>query len=365
MIYFCYFLLSFILLRTIISTINWLTQPYLNKKIHTDENILVSILIPARNEEHTIGKLLSDIENISYPHIEVIVYNDSSEDNTENVVMEFSERNDTIRITTGSELPKGWLGKNHACHNLALNAKGDYFLFLDADVRIEKDIIEKALFKLMYKKTALLSIFPKQIMLTTGEKKVVPIMNQILLSLLPLFLVKASRKRSLSAANGQFMFFKADVYKQMKPHESLKNSVVEDISIVKYFKKNRIKCQTLLGKNDVSCRMYHSEEEAISGFSKNILHFFSNSYLFTFFYLIISNFGLPIVFIFSPYYFGLAYLAAMFTNKITVSAAAKQNVCDNFKFWFIQQLNFNKIVLKAIKNRKEKSYFWKGRDIYN
>src|SRR5690606_28081384 len=137
-------------------------------------------------------------------------------------------------------LPKGWLGKNNACHNLAQHAKGKYLLFLDADVRVGDSIIKNTVSFTKKHKLGLLSIFPMQIMETLGEQSTVPNMNYILLSLLPLLLVRNTNFSSLAAANGQFMHFHAEIYPQTLPHQRMKNSKVEDIKIARFYKKNSI-----------------------------------------------------------------------------------------------------------------------------
>ncbi len=91
---------------------------------------------------------------------------------------------------SGTTLPEGFTGKNHACHQLSLSARGDYFLFMDADVRVKGALLEEALSWMLKKDLALLSIFPVQKMKSFGEKISVPLMNWILLSLLPLPLIR-------------------------------------------------------------------------------------------------------------------------------------------------------------------------------
>ena len=215
----------------------------------------VSVLIPVRNEETNIGQLLDGLMKQDYENIEVIVCNDGSADRTAEILEEYCSRYDTISWFTGKELPEGWTGKNFACHQLAEKATGDLFLFLDADMEISGDIIATSAGYIKKRELTLLSIFPRQIMLTGGERFVVPVMNWILLSLLPLPLVVHCKWPSFSAANGQFMFFDAGDYRKLKCHEMVKSSAVEDIRIVKILKKKKYRVSTLLGDKRVACRM--------------------------------------------------------------------------------------------------------------
>lgn len=142
----------------------------------------LSVLIPARNEASNIGLILHDLIRIEGEEIrEIIVYDDASDDATPDIVSEYMLQDERIRLLRSQGLPDGWLGKNNACHRLAQEARGDYFLFLDADVRVAPDFINRLLAYAVGKKVSLLSIFPCQTMYSWAEKITVPNMHVILL----------------------------------------------------------------------------------------------------------------------------------------------------------------------------------------
>lgn len=139
-------LFAFGAIRLAVAFINWLSRPYLPVyRSHPNPTKRVSVLIPARNEEKNIGNLLSDLSEMENEVHEIIVYDDLSTDNTAEIVRQFAEKNNKLKLLVGKQIPSGWLGKNHACHRLALIAKGDYFLFIDADVRICTKTVARAL----------------------------------------------------------------------------------------------------------------------------------------------------------------------------------------------------------------------------
>ena len=74
-----------------------------------------------------------------------------------------------VKVLKGKELPTDWLGKNWACHQLAQEAKGEYLLFVDADVELTPEVISSAVYELEKSNAALLSIFPTQIIKSFGE----------------------------------------------------------------------------------------------------------------------------------------------------------------------------------------------------
>lgn len=356
-------LLGFAFVRLLVSLANCITRLSLPKVSKTVDEVLVSILIPARNEEENIGTLLSDIQKISYRNYEVIVYDDSSTDRTAEIVGEYCLKDSRVKLISGRDLEQGWLGKSYACHQLSFIACGEYYLYLDADVRVNGNLIEKSIYHIRKYNLGLLSIFPRQIMDSVGELISVPIMNRILLALLPLVLVRVSPWVSFSAANGQFMFFDASIYKKTQPHKECKSFKAEDIAICNYYKKKKIRVSTLLGDKEIQCRMYKSFKEAVNGFSKNVFAFFGNSLPVTLFYALYTTLApFTLFYIFGLWAF-LMYLAATIVMQLFISLASRQNGFLNIVLLPVQQFVFLWIVFSAISKSITKTLEWKGRNI--
>lgn len=358
-----YIVFVLLIIRLLISAIN-LYIYFAIKESKTNYNDLVSVLIPARDEEKNIGNLLSDLLKQNYSNIEIIVYNDLSTDNTAQIVNSFIKFDNRVSLLDSTGLEQGWLGKNYACKNLSAAAKGKYLLFLDSDVRIGENIIGDTLNYLTRNGVKMLSIFPKQTMMSIGEWLVVPIMNQILLSLLPLILVMRSKRSSLAAANGQFMLFEREQYVKIDPHSYVKKSAVEDIMIARLYKNNGVPIACLTGNNEISCKMYNNFEGALSGFSKNILHFFGDSLFAAILYWFITAFGfIPIIIslsnLFINIFFGLVVL-----NIIFIAITSRQNILISLLLYIPQQIIVGYLIIKAYISRHNKIYLWKGRNIY-
>lgn len=233
-----------------------------------DSNPLVSVLIPARNEEKNIRRCLLSILKQDYKNIEILVLNDNSSDNTAGIVKELSEKDRRIKLFTGEKLKKGWMGKNYACHQLSGYASGDYLLFTDADTLHFPDSISSALACLLKYELGALSVFAKQIMVTMHERMMVPFGNYIILCFLPLYLIRKSRNAFFCTAIGQFMFFRKEVYRKIGGHESVKSEVLEDIKLSKQVKKHGYRFMIFDGRNNLYCRMYRSFMEVVRGYSK-------------------------------------------------------------------------------------------------
>lgn len=362
MIYLGGFILAFTAVQLLVSAANLVFRQKLPKKA-LFKNPMVSVLIPARDEEKNIGNLLNDLAQQNYQNLEILVFDDQSTDQTAQIVQEFAKKNDRIRLIQSTGLPEGWNGKNFGCYSLANIARGEYFLFLDADVRLKKGIVSQILPYFQKYKLGLLSVFPNQIIKSPGEYFTLPIMNYILLSLLPLVLVRTSGFSSLSAANGQCMLFNAETYRRINPHEKLKSEKVEDIKIARLYKKEKIKIACLASIKDIRCRMYTHFTEAVNGFSKNVFMFFGGSAILAFSFWLITTFGfVAVLFSFSKMVF-LGYLAAILLTRIFISAVSHQNILLNMILMIPQQLTLGVILYRATANQLNKQFVWKGRNI--
>ncbi len=347
-------------IRLVITFINYLEGKSLPSADPADD--LVSVIIPVRNEATTIATVLSDVCAQRQLNMEILVFDDESTDQTAELVRGRAESDNRIHLLSAI-LPEGWMGKNHACHQAAMQSKGRYLLFVDADVRLSDDVVSRAVHYLKQHKLSLLSLFPKQNCETLGEQLTVPLMNVILLSLLPLSLVPGSRFVSLSAANGQFMLFDRTAYELLLPHEKVKLQCLDDILIARYLKQQGHRVAVLAAEPGVECRMYTGFNEAVSGFSKNILHFVANSVPATLIFGLITTFGLiPIV-------MGwglngvLAYGSLVVLIRILVSLTSHQPVTLNLVLIVAQQLTLAWMMVVAAVRTYRKALKWKERPI--
>ena len=362
MIIVAYIIIAFTGIQFLVALINLIFREVLRKSASGGSD-LVSVLIPARNEENNIGNILNDLINQEYQNIEIIVFDDQSDDKTREITEEFVHRNNRIRIISSDGLPDGWLGKNHACHSLSKHSNGSFLLFVDADVHIKRNTIGDAIAMAKRYDLSLISIFPKQEIKSFGERITIPNMNYILLSLLPLIFVRTSRFISLSAANGQFMFFRSDIYKSIEPHRLMRKKRVEDISIARHLKREGLRIACLTGDKDISCRMYTGFDDSVKGFSKNVIAFFGNSFLIAVMFWLVTTFGfLPVLF-FLPAGWFAAYITAYLLTRIMISVSSHQNILYNLIFIIPLQISLAIFIYRAFINRFFKSFEWKGRSI--
>lgn len=347
-----------------VSVINLFSAPFLNKEIPFDTKDTVSVLIPARNEEKNIRSCLESIRSQTYSNLEILVYDDSSEDRTYEIVSEISMNDKRVHALKGIALPENWLGKNHACWMLSKNAAGKYFLFIDSDVILEKDAVASAVSAFRSNDSDLLSVFPKQLIVSNGENAVVPFMNWLLLSFLPVKLVSSDRFKSFAGANGQFILWNKESYESSGGHSAVKSEIVEDIEIARYLKKKGYRIVLLMSSGLVSCRMYNNFKEAVSGFSKNI---FPASGMPAFFFImnvilmVISNLAPFILMFFSGYFLVIALMIIL--QRMVVSHISSQNMIMNVLLHPVQMLMLLWISIRSVYQTKNRKSVWKGRKI--
>jgi hypothetical protein len=186
-------------------------------------------------------------------------------------------------------------------------------------------------------------------------------MNYILLTLLPLALVRRTQNSSVAAANGQFMLFDTGIYQKLQPHEKFKGNKVEDIAIARYYKSNSLYIDCLTGDETIRCRMYNGFREAITGFSKNITAFFGNSFELAIIFWAITTFGFLFVLYGMQEKIFVLYLVIYFLTRAIVSVISRQSIINNILLAIPQQISIGVFIYRAIMNRVKNYYVWKGR----
>jgi chlorobactene glucosyltransferase len=183
------------------------------KKPHNDSAIpepapLISVLIPARDEEENIESCVKSLQKQDYPDFEILVLDDDSSDNTANIVERIAVSDDRLQLIHGEPPPKGWAGKPFACYQLAKKAKGSWLLFVDADTVHAPHMLRSVLALALNFRCSLLSGFPHQLAISLPEKVTIPIMYFIIMSWLHCGGFSALRnqnRRSLLVSSSSFL----------------------------------------------------------------------------------------------------------------------------------------------------------------
>lgn len=193
----------------------------------------VSVLLPMRNEETNAEACIRSLLSQEYEAFELLVLDDESVDGTWTVVSRLAAEGPRMIVIKGLPLPNGWLGKHWACHQLAMAAKGEILLFADADTRHSPDSLAAGVNALIAEGADMVTAFPREEMLTAGEKAGIPILAFSFLAFMPLILAYRRRPRSFAVAIGQYMLFRRESYFAVGGHEAVKDEVLDDFALAK------------------------------------------------------------------------------------------------------------------------------------
>lgn len=292
MVYFLLFAIGFLLINSAIIIRNHFDF----RRIGTSKgnptpapNFLISVCIPARNEELVIRRCVESVLNQNYKNFEVLVLDDASVDGTFKILeMLARTKSGKLRVLEGIPRPDNWLGKPWACDQLADQAKGDIMLFVDADTWMEPDFLTQIAHEFSVNKLSALTVWPQQQVVGFWEKVVIPQVYYALTSLLPVryserdprwlpSAFNSTARKAFAAGCGQCIAFTNICYYRIGGHAAVKSKIVEDVELAKMMRLNGLNYKMYRGDASIHCRMYTSENEILSGFRKNFLEGFSGN----------------------------------------------------------------------------------------
>lgn len=240
----------------------------------------VSVIVPARNEEHNIGRCIESLANQTYPadRIEIIIVDDQSEDRTAEIIAGLAQQYSQIRPRKGRPLPEGWFGKSNACAHGAAAATGDWLFFLDADTWAEPEMLCAVVAFAEERKVDLLSLNPFQNMLSCAERTFLPGIFTAIATAMR-FHESNTPGKPFAMASGQFMAFRRSAYEAVGGHDAVAKILEEDMAFAKLVKESGHRLYWAFGDKIMNTRMYTSLPGIWEGFSKNLMAIMSCSTL--------------------------------------------------------------------------------------
>lgn len=254
-------------------------------------NQKISVIIPARNEEKNLPHLLKSLLNQTIVPDEIIVVDDFSEDNTPKIAKEFG-----VKLIENPPLPSGWTGKNWALWNGYLNSMGDILIFLDADVRLSKDGIEKIV-KTLLATNGAISVIPYHKTEQLYEKLC------LIVNILGVFAFMSpyERKSTHKGLYGSCIAVFRKDYEKVGGHRSICSKVTDDLSLGKLFCENGINVENFLGYDTVAFRMYpNGMKSQLEGIAKSAALSMQLLSTKTIFLIALWTFGLILTGFFTP-----------------------------------------------------------------
>ncbi|MFH1283321.1 MAG: glycosyltransferase family 2 protein [bacterium] len=221
----------------------------------------VSVIIPARNEEDNLPRLLATLANHDGSIREIIVVDDHSDDNTQSAAV-----TNGARVIISKQLPDGWQGKSWACQQGAEAAQGDIFVFLDADTFCETEGFEK-LIESFAAQDGVLSVNPYHRMKRAYEA------FSAFFAIMQMVGIRSfsfGRNREPAGMFGPCLVISRQDYETCGGHESVKSEILEHYALYKQLHKHNIPVRLYGGRESIQVRLYpHGFRELIRGWSKS------------------------------------------------------------------------------------------------
>lgn len=325
----------------------WRTKPDKNDRIRIlpahvapTHAPLISIIVPARDEEHNIRRCVESLLEQDYAHFEVIVVNDDSRDKTGEIARNIQKQHrhgDLLKIVDVKELPSGWAGKPHALHEGAKVARGEWLVFSDADTCHAPQALRSAFARAQEEQVDLFSMGADQELRTFWEKALIPIAYMGISMLYPPKQVN-DPANPLAIAAGQFILIRRAVYENVGGYASprLRATVLDDLDLALVVKGQGYRTCFRDGRGLVSVRMYRNFGEVWRGWLKN-------SYLGnrggTFFFIVqlVGLLNIAII----PFLLPLLFLArrkCLSASDIVGATTLELSAILGYRFWLNRSL---------------------------
>src|SRR5271155_345305 len=273
-----------------VSTAEWDRNPVVASGNLASGNPLVSIIVPARNEEQDIEHSLTRLLALDYDNYEVIAVNDRSTDRTGEIMERVAARPTThgrLRVIHHRELPAGWLGKTHAMWTATSEAKGDWLLFTDADVQFKADSVRRAVAYGEAERADHVVLFPQMIMKRPGEFMMIAFFQTMFVfGHRPWKVADPKSKDHMGV--GAFNLIRRSTYEAVGTYEALRMEVLDDMKLGKVVKNAGFAQRNVFGEDLISIRWARGARGVVENLTKNFFAVLS----FQWWRTLISAFGL-------------------------------------------------------------------------
>jgi glycosyltransferase involved in cell wall biosynthesis len=238
---------------------------------HPGVRPVVSVIVPARNEEVSLGACLESLTAQAGVKFEIIVVDDGSADATRKIAESFAD----VQVVNPGPLPQGWSGKNHAVFAGAQLAQGEWLLFTDADTVHCPGSLVRALVEIKEHGASMLSYSPEQEVRGFWEKAVMPVIFAELAATYSPGEV-SDPASAAAAANGQYILISREAYDAVGGHAAIATSLLEDVELARAVKASGRKIFFRYGGDVVRTRMYRSFAQLREGWTKNLVLLFDS-----------------------------------------------------------------------------------------
>lgn len=278
----------------------------------------VAIVVPMRNEAENVEGLIASLAAQDGP-FHFYLLNDNSEDATFDLLQRFTSDDPRFTVIQGAPLADGWIGKTWALQQLFDASNEEVLVSIDADVRLSKDAIIKAVSALKDARLDFVSPYPRQIALTVGERLIQPLLQWSWLTTVPLRIAESSRQKSMAVANGQFFVVRRAALNKIGGYQSVKKAVIDDVFLARALMENGSRGSVIDGSDIAETRMYASWSEIESGYGKSLSKAFGSLFgaVFVVLFLFVTSIAPLILGLLGNIYGWLGFAAIVGTRALS------------------------------------------------
>lgn len=239
-----------------------------SKSVLPSDVPLVSILIPARDEALQIRSCIERVMKQDYPFYEIIVINDRSRDQTGKILDQLAGENPKLKVLHLSSLEPGWLGKCHALDRGTQQASGDWLFFVDSDVELQPEALNKLMTYALDRQIDALSILTQLKTYRVIEKLMLPLLAGTWACVFAADQTNEDSEPDRALANGQVFLIRTHAYRKVGGHARVKDRIVEDVELMRALKKEGFKTRFLAGRHLASTRMHTRLGQMFHGWAR-------------------------------------------------------------------------------------------------
>ena len=280
----------------------------------------LSAVVTARDEAEAIETTVSRLLAQRYAGLEVIVVDDRSTDGTAEILdrLQAETRDARLVVIHNRDLPRGWLGKCHACHRGAARARGEWILFLDGDVElVSEDLLARAVTLAETRRLDHVAVVPDQRPVSPLQQALISVFAQMYLLAARVYEMDRDRRRG-GAGIGAFNMVRRSAYDRIGGHALLKMDPADDYKLGRLLKESGARQRLFDGVGLVRCPWHRGALNVARGLEKNLFTGFDYSVL-----ELVGFTALALVLVFGPLAAGvLGTVLGVRTGQPALTAAA-------------------------------------------
>lgn len=260
----------------------------------------VSVILPARNEGMYISKCLDSLLVQDYLNYEIIAINDSSSDETGDIISQYSKEHQNIIFIELGPRPEGWVGKNWACYQGYIRSTGDLLLFTDADTQHSPSLMSLAVKHFLLENLDAITAMPRLICIDRWTKATLPMLSTFLHTRFSAIRVNDPETK-VGYFFGSFFIISKTVYEKVGTHKEVKQELVEDGALGGKVKEAKFKLKMVRAEEEITAIWARDLRSLWQGLRRLMIPLYSQHSIKTSLMVIAIFFLLLVPFIMLPY----------------------------------------------------------------